>query len=171
MTLTTTAPMMLAALEWAERGLPIVSTWHVADGRCGCRAMDCERPGKQWTPSGGWHLHFAWRPLKSRSGHVGAGLDIKAGGGLAALPPSCGLAGVYREDPDAGFELPLAPLPAWLVALALRGAGEDRGQRAPDHGRVGGQACGGTRGGSGGKRRWRLPATTCACSAPSARPR
>jgi len=49
---------------------------------------------------------------------VGAGLDIKAGGGLAALPPSCGLAGVYREDPDAGFELPLAPLPAWLVALA-----------------------------------------------------
>ena len=189
MTLTTTAPMMLAALEWAERGLPIVSTWHVADGRCGCRAMDCERPGKHpiasnaphgwqsatldpatlrvwwacfplaniatateghrvvldvdprhggdttlarlmdehrplpctpkvWTPSGGWHLHFAWRPLKSRSGHVGAGLDIKAGGSLAALPPSCGLAGVYREDPDAGFELPLAPLPAWLVALA-----------------------------------------------------
>ncbi len=75
-----------------------------------------------WTGGGGAHHYFQPVPhLRCSSGVVGAGLDIRAQGGYVLVPPSGHVSGgVYHDDPDRPlFETDLAPMPSWLVDLAL----------------------------------------------------
>jgi hypothetical protein len=78
------------------------------------------------TGGGGRHLYFA-RPqitIRNSAGKIGVGLDIRAVGGYVLLPPSTHISGgTYRDDVNHPlFETPLAPMPAWLVALATASA-------------------------------------------------
>jgi hypothetical protein len=78
------------------------------------------------TPRGGRHLHFLTdpaRPLRCSTSKVGADLDIRGAGGYVILPRSRRAGGAAYEwelssHPD---DVPLAPMPEWLRALA--GAG------------------------------------------------
>lgn len=79
--------------------------------------------------SGGRHLYFA-----HPGGHVhnrvalAPGIDLRGDGGMIVVPPSmhsCGARYAWREG-RAPDEVPLAPLPAWLV-----------GDVVPPHGRLG----------------------------------
>ena len=71
------------------------------------------------TPRGGRHHFFAWQTdlvIPSRQGFPGPGIDIRARGGYAILPPSMRNDGIgYRWDTTAGAAP--VPAPAWLVAL------------------------------------------------------
>jgi putative DNA primase/helicase len=75
-----------------------------------------------FTGGGGRHLYFA-RPavlIRNSAGKIGPGVDVRGEGGYVLLPPSAHVSGgTYRDDVDRPlFETPLAPMPAWLVALA-----------------------------------------------------
>jgi putative DNA primase/helicase len=67
------------------------------------------------TPRGGCHLLFAWPGhfVKTVAGKLGRGLDIRGDGGSLMLPPGPGRC----WDPHLGPDLPLAPMPAWMVIL------------------------------------------------------
>jgi hypothetical protein len=188
----TATAMEAAALEYAERGVPVFPCWWIQAGqRCACGRPDCESPGKHpigevvpnglknattdaalitvwwrrypqahiatptsWcavldvdprhggdialealerqheplpetaevlTGGGGRHIYF--QPvdgLRCSSGHVGAGLDIRADGGYVLLPPSGHVSGGTYVDELCHplFDTPLAPLPAWVLARA-----------------------------------------------------
>ena len=80
------------------------------------------------TGGGGRHLYFrAVAGLRNSSGRVGAGLDIRGEGGYVLLPPSNHKRpGIYVEEVlHPLFETPLAPMPAWLVARAFQGTGQN----------------------------------------------
>jgi putative DNA primase/helicase len=65
------------------------------------------------TPRGGTHCLFA-RPahfVKTIAGKLGCGLDIRGDGGSLIMPPGPGRC----WDPHYGFEVPLAPMPTWMV--------------------------------------------------------
>ncbi len=84
------------------------------------------------TGGGGRHIYF--QPvagLRSRN-DVAPGLDIKAEAGYVLLPPSRHVSGrEYADEVLAPlFETPLAPMPAWLLALA-RGTHHEPGGRIP----------------------------------------
>lgn len=83
------------------------------------------------TPSGGEHRYFrfpvgwelrnkvglrVYHPDGSRT--IYAGLDIRAAGGSAALPPSVKPTGRYRWRAEPG-DHPLADAPEWLLKLAI----------------------------------------------------
>jgi hypothetical protein len=74
------------------------------------------------TGGGGRHIYFkpSTVPIRPSAGKVGAGLDVRGDGGYVLLPPSLHLSGREYADELVHplFETPLAPLPAWLVALA-----------------------------------------------------
>src|SRR6266446_1458854 len=188
--------MVNAAVVYAYRQVAVFPVWHIEEGRCGCRASDCQSPGKhpiascaprgfqdattdeptirRWgaqfpnanpatptswcvvldvdrrhggeeslsaleqqhealpetptvlTGGGGRHLYFACPaiPIRNSAGKIGSGLDIRGDGGYVLLPPSTHISGgTYRDDLNNPlFETPLAPMPAWLVALATAGA-------------------------------------------------
>ncbi len=80
------------------------------------------------TGGGGRHIYFRPVPgLGPSAGRVGAGLDIKAGeGAYVLLPPSSHMSGgTYLDELVFPlFDTPLAPVPAWLIALAT-GPSED----------------------------------------------
>jgi putative DNA primase/helicase len=65
------------------------------------------------TPRGGCHLLFAWPGhfVKTVAGKLGRGLDIRGDGGSLMLPPGPG----RWWDPHLGPDLPLAPMPAWMI--------------------------------------------------------
>jgi hypothetical protein len=98
---------------------------HGVDGFASLAALEAEH-GKlpptlmAETPSSGRHYFFAWPTdgidVKSRSGKVGAGLDVKATNGIVLLPPTRKGDGCYRWLND----LPIAPAPEWLLALARK---------------------------------------------------
>jgi Bifunctional DNA primase/polymerase, N-terminal len=72
------------------------------------------------TGSGGLHIYF-WHcaGLSNSTGRIGEGLDVRADGGYALLPPSVHRTGrryTWITAPDGG---PLAPWPDWLVQRAL----------------------------------------------------
>src|SRR5215472_248838 len=73
---------------------------------------------------GGRHLYFIHPgcTVKSTSGVVGSGLDVRGDGGYVILPPSAHYSGTkYRwASADAG----IAELPAWLLALMLAQAAD-----------------------------------------------
>jgi hypothetical protein len=72
-------------------------------------------PVRVRTPSGGWHLLFAYEPrLKNSVSVVGAGIDVKTEGGFVVAPGSW--KGDSRYHPD-GAELTTVPLPAFPEAL------------------------------------------------------
>jgi putative DNA primase/helicase len=78
-----------------------------------------------YTPSGGTHYYFR-RPrggCKNSTSQVGRGIDVRCDGGLIVAPGSRRPDGVYMPD-GAGFEVPLAEVPEWLLRLA-RGGGKD----------------------------------------------
>jgi len=75
------------------------------------------------TGGGGLHILFAYTPLKSRPLVDKPGLDIKGDGGSFVAPPSLHVSGVrYAWQPDMGPEIPLAPIPDWLLELAKEAA-------------------------------------------------
>jgi Virulence-associated protein E-like domain/Bifunctional DNA primase/polymerase, N-terminal/Primase C terminal 1 (PriCT-1) len=65
---------------------------------------------------GGQHLYFTWpgEPIRLSVGKLGAGLDIRGDGGYIIAPPSLhhttGQAYTWEND------LPIAPLPEWVLA-------------------------------------------------------
>ena len=70
------------------------------------------------TGGGGVHYHFA-APADIPTVTIAPGVEFKARGAQVVLPPSRSAAGEYRWDAGAHIaDLPLAPLPAWLSALA-----------------------------------------------------
>jgi putative DNA primase/helicase len=93
---------------------------------------------KVLTGGGGEHYHFAAVPgLKNSVGKLSPGLDIRAEGGYVLLPPSNHVSGnTYLDDLLAPmYETALAPMPAWLVALAMApasGSNSNGPRRAPD---------------------------------------
>jgi putative DNA primase/helicase len=73
------------------------------------------------TGGGGRHLYFAPVPgLQCKNG-IAPGLDIKADGGYVLLPPSNHKSGrpYLDEILHPLFDTPLAPMPAWLLAMAV----------------------------------------------------
>jgi hypothetical protein len=78
---------------------------------------------------GGAHYYFAAPPgMVIRSRQLAPGLDLKAEGGYVVAPPSVHPSGRPYEwevahSPD---EVPLAPLPDWLLELAQDGRSPDR---------------------------------------------
>ena len=72
---------------------------HGADGRATAKKLGLSFAGGvvALTPSGGWHVWFktGGQALPSKNGLIGPGLDFKADGGYAVLPPS-------RPDPKKG---------------------------------------------------------------------
>jgi hypothetical protein len=68
----------------------------------------------------GIHYYFLApeQPIKSQSGALGSGIDIKAEGGYVVAPPSLHPSGRNYEfiDPDAG----IAELPVWILNLLHR---------------------------------------------------
>ncbi len=65
----------------------------------------------------GVHYHFA-APPGTPTVTLAPGLELKATGAQVVLPPSRSAAGWYRWDAAAHVaDLPLAPLPDWLLAL------------------------------------------------------
>ena len=70
------------------------------------------------TGGGGVHFHFA-APAETPTVTIVLGLELKAAGAQVVLPPSRSAAGAYRWDVGAHVaDVPLAPLPEWLLALA-----------------------------------------------------
>lgn len=66
----------------------------------------------------GVHFHFE-APPGTPTVTIMPGLELKAVGAQVVLPPSRSAAGLYRWDAGAHVaDLPLAPLPRWLLALA-----------------------------------------------------
>ena len=68
------------------------------------------------TGGGGVHLYFEYPDRPVATTIIGPGLDLKADGGLAVVPPSIHASG-HRYEWEAGAEpevLPLAALPRWL---------------------------------------------------------
>lgn len=70
------------------------------------------------TGGGGTHYHFA-APPDTPTVTLAPGLELKAAGAQVVLPPSRSAAGFYQWDAGAHIaDLPLAPLPGWLLGLA-----------------------------------------------------
>jgi hypothetical protein len=58
------------------------------------------------TPAGGWQMHYCVdAPVRSRSGALAPGVDVKADGGYVLLPPSQRTDGSYRWQ--LGLDTPL----------------------------------------------------------------
>ena len=70
---------------------------------------------------GGRHLYFAHPTHLVPSRQLGAGLDLKAEGGMVVAPPSCHVSGdVYRwMDGHAPGEHDLGALPSWLEEISI----------------------------------------------------
>lgn len=80
------------------------------------------------TGGGGRHLYFQdpGVPIGNSVSALGPGLDIRAAGGNVVLPGSIHISGrVYEYELTHGPEdVPLAPMPGWLLALLItRGNG------------------------------------------------
>lgn len=72
------------------------------------------------TGSGGKHFFFEhWRGMRNSTGRIGHGLDVRGDGGYAMLAGSRHVSGVGYTWIVALGDVPLAPWPAWLAALAL----------------------------------------------------
>ena len=75
------------------------------------------------TPSGGRHLYFRYvpeRPIPCSTSRVGQHLDVRGDGGYVVVPPSRlpdgrGYEWELSSHPD---DVPLAPVPEWLMELA-----------------------------------------------------
>jgi putative DNA primase/helicase len=65
------------------------------------------------TPSGGLHCLFAYpgRFVKTSADKIGPGLEVKGDNGWITLPPGPG----RSWDPHLGLDVPLAPMPDWMV--------------------------------------------------------
>src|SRR5262249_8012586 len=86
------APMIDAALDYAARGVPIFQAGHADGNRCGCRAFDCQSPGKHPiaspAPSGfknattdaavltRWFEMFPHANIAEATGHYSVVLDV-----------------------------------------------------------------------------------------------
>jgi putative DNA primase/helicase len=88
------------------------------------------------TGGGGRHLFFAHPEgevrIPNSASKLGGGLDVRADGGYVVAPPSVHASGRSYEwnaefHPD---EVPLAPVPPWLLGLMVNGAGP-RGAAPP----------------------------------------
>ena len=89
----------------------------VVDGRDSAREaglpyLTDETP-RALTPRGGSHVFYAGRTA-SRTG-VLAGVDVKSMGGYVVVPPGTGRCWEADASP---FDVPVAPAPPWLLALA-----------------------------------------------------
>lgn len=69
------------------------------------------------TPSGGWHVYFAWEEgIHNSVRALGPGVDVRGEGGYVAAPGAKVLGGRY-EVLNNELYWPLLPAPAWLVEL------------------------------------------------------
>jgi putative DNA primase/helicase len=101
----------------------------------------------------GLHIWFAWRDsaLRNSTGRVAPGLDVRADGGYAIVPPSRHLSGLLYRWPLEWHptRVDLAPAPPWLVDLARQASALT--MIPPDRSPIGG--------GVGGNNSRSLPAT------------
>jgi len=69
------------------------------------------------SPSGSTHHYFLWpsdkRTIYNSTSKLGAGIDLRASGGMVIIPPSVRRDGVYRWVKD----VPVAPAPGWLLSF------------------------------------------------------
>jgi hypothetical protein len=92
------------------------------EGRATLDALVEEHGDLPWTlavsTGRGWHYWFAGgEDLRNSARQVGPGIDVRATGGYAILPPSVHPDGpVYRALDEA----PTMPAPAWLVEIARK---------------------------------------------------
>ncbi|MGO0122199.1 bifunctional DNA primase/polymerase [Desulfothermobacter acidiphilus] len=83
--------------------------------------------------SRGWHYYFRYpdgvERVPSRAG-VLPGVDVRADGGVAVLPPSLHVSGVRYSwaKGRSPWDVPLAELPGWLLELLLREAEAGKGE-------------------------------------------
>ena len=108
-------------------GLVVVDEDPGHDGDDTLAALEREHEGLPDTPEvatggGGRHLYFRHpgRPdVRNSAGVLGPGLDVRGTGGYIIAPPSLHVSG-RRYEWDAVLpldEIPLAPLPNWLLEL------------------------------------------------------
>jgi hypothetical protein len=80
------------------------------------------------TGGGGFHLWFRLdgADLRTSAGRLGPGLDVRAEGGYAVVPPSRHRSGNTYRWAEAWHptRVALAPAPIWLVSLAVRASAE-----------------------------------------------
>ncbi len=84
------------------------------------------------TGGGGRHILFAHpgngQVIRNSIGEIGPGLDIRSDGGYVVVPPSVHASGrqytwEISSEPD---DVPLAPLPPWLLDLIMQPNGAER---------------------------------------------
>ncbi len=76
------------------------------------------------TGRGGLHYYFRTdEPISNSAGGIGDGLDIRGEGGYVVAPPSMHESG---NEYSVEVDVPIAPMPDWLVRLAL----EERKERS-----------------------------------------
>jgi Bifunctional DNA primase/polymerase, N-terminal len=97
------------------------------DGLAGARALRslvAHRPIEAaWVQTGdGWHAYFAHPgpAVRSSAGQIGDGLDVRADSSYVVAPPSRHRSGrAYRWIVLPDHVAELAPMPAWLLQLAV----------------------------------------------------
>ena len=122
--------------RWPEANVGVVTGWVSAlivvdidprNGGDGTRAeLEAEERAlpatvTSLTGGGGRHLYFAHPTHLVPSRPLGAGVDLKAEGGVVVAPPSRHASGQeYRWEPGRGpAEHPLATMPDWLERLSV----------------------------------------------------
>jgi hypothetical protein len=134
----TTDPAMISRwwTEWPRAGIatPTGPDWFVldADDLEALQRLQHEHGAlpPTWTvvtPRPGLHTYLLGKVTNGR-GQLPAGLDVRGAGGYVLLPPSPHVNGVYEWRTAPG-ETPIAPAPAWL--LAVLGAGKVSSDSAP----------------------------------------
>ncbi len=113
-----------------------VETWNVLQEEFGPLPQDTYRVR---TGGGGLHYHFKMPPSRvpSTQASLGPGIDVRATGGYAMLPPSVHESGkVYREEGAEGTTPSFYPVPSWFFTVLERVKQQKRQREQPAPGLI-----------------------------------